>query len=361
MPIIAVAGALIAGAVAAPAIGGLIAGAGITLGGALEVTAAVGATLGAVGAVTRDKGLQTAGLVIGGIGGIGSIASAAGLIDGSTQLFGDASTAAAAAAPAANEAAATVDNLAGGLPPDVAQAMDLPAGAGTQDIVGSIANENGDLVAPTGAVDNAAATPAAGLAQTTAATEGQASAIAPNPASAINGTGLINQASGANAATGTGIINQANAVPPSPATVPQAAQAAGGGVSVQSTGEASFDAASKAWQPGAQGFPTPGYLDGIVNFAQKSPLATYGLIQAGGSLVGGMFSPMTPAQVALANAQAANNRAAAGLTSQQTANIQSGVPTVTRIPQQVQQTVTGAPMGAGLINQPRTAVTGVPA
>lgn len=227
------------------------------------------------------------------------------------------------------------------------EAMGLPAGAATQDIVGSIANENGDLVAPTGAVDNAAAAPATDLAQTTAATEGQASAIAPNPANTINGQSpLMGQASA-----------NANATPPSSAAVPQAAQ----------TANATFDKATGTWTPGAEGFATGpitdttggGYLNGILNFTQKNPLATYGLIQGGGSLVGGMFSPITPAQVSALDAQAANNRAAAGLTSQQTANIQSGIPTTTRIPQQVQQTVTGAPVGTGLINQPRGAnVTG---
>ena len=105
MPVIAIGAAALAVGEAAGAIGAVISGGlgALTLTGALEITAALGATLGAVGVVTKDKSLQMAGLVMGGIGGVGALASSAGLFgaEASTaSLFGD-STAAAADFPAA--------------------------------------------------------------------------------------------------------------------------------------------------------------------------------------------------------------------------------------------------------------------
>lgn len=55
------------------------------------VIAAVGATIGAVGAVTKVKELQYAGAAIGAVGLVGGLASAGGLFDGASDLFGAAS------------------------------------------------------------------------------------------------------------------------------------------------------------------------------------------------------------------------------------------------------------------------------
>lgn len=317
MPIIAIGAAALAAVVAAPAVGAVIGGglAALTTMGALEITAAVGATLGAVGAVTRDKGLQTAGLVLGGIGAVGSLAGAAGLIDTSGSLF--ASSAAGAGAEAAGAAADDtnlVDAVSGMSPADVS------ANLGSEGAVpGAVTGLPPGVDATTGAVAPAADAGAA------AASAQENSIINAADASAFAGS----EGSTAITAPVSAAENAAN----------QSAQLSG-----------------QTWTPGAQGFPigpvTSGadqsVLQKIGNFATSSPLVTYGLIQAGGSLVGGMFSPITPAQVSQMNANAANLRAQAALTQQQQQNIASGVPRVVR-----SAPVTGAPqpvVGGGLIN-----------
>jgi hypothetical protein len=103
-------------------------------------------------------------------------------------------------------------------------------------------------------------------------------------------------------------------------------------------------------------------VDGILSFSKNSPLATYGILQAGGSLLSGLTSTLTPAQVSALNAQAAANNAATALTTQQTANLAG--------PKSVAQSapVTGTPAtlvpgasqqaaSSGFINQP---ITGKP-
>lgn len=337
MPILAIPAALIAGAIAATD----IAAAGLTIGTALELTAAVGATLGAVGVVTRDKGLQTAGLIIGGIGGIGALASSAGLLgDTTASLFGDATTA-ASDIPASVAVTPEVAGVGAGgadlaaVAPYTVQTSDLPAGAASTNVVDALqpgAGGNPELAAAN-APTPAAAAATAPVTGTDTADLGTTNAQTP----------LMSQASAA-----------VNATPPSSVQVPQAAQAAGASI----PGMINVT-------PEVPGLGAPSQLsdalNGVNQFAHDNPLVTYGLLQAAGGLASG-FSPLSAAQTAQYNAQAANNRAAAALTQQQTANIASGQPVATRIPQQVRASVTGAPIGGGLINQtPGAAVTGVPA
>jgi hypothetical protein len=108
----------------------------------------------------------------------------------------------------------------------------------------------------------------------------------------------------------------------------------------------------------------------ILNFAKANPVVALGALQAGGSLLSGATSTLTPAQVAALTAQANANNAAAALTQQQTANLAAPKSVASSAP------VTGAPQtlvpgasssapktGQGFINQaPKAAaVTGVPA
>jgi hypothetical protein len=100
-------------------------------------------------------------------------------------------------------------------------------------------------------------------------------------------------------------------------------------------------------------------LANLSAFAKDNPLLAYGALQAGGSLLTGAFSTLTPAQVAALTAQASANDAAAALTRQQTANLAQPKAVASLAP------VTGTPaplVPQGFINQPKLpAVTGVPA
>jgi hypothetical protein len=64
-----------------------------------------------------------------------------------------------------------------------------------------------------------------------------------------------------------------------------------------------------------------GVANDLLNFATKNPVVTLGLLQAGGSLLSGLTSSLTPAQVAALNSQAAANNAAASLSTQQQQNL----------------------------------------
>jgi hypothetical protein len=91
----------------------------------------------------------------------------------------------------------------------------------------------------------------------------------------------------------------------------------------------------------------------------KTGLIGSSLIKAGGSFVEGLFNPVTPAQVAALDAQAAQNRAATTLSLTQQANMKAPIPVASRKPVSAAG-ITGAPASLGLINTPNF-VTGTPA
>jgi hypothetical protein len=110
-------------------------------------------------------------------------------------------------------------------------------------------------------------------------------------------------------------------------------------------------------------------LAGIQDFTKNNQLLTFGALQAGGSLISGLTSTLTPAQVTALNAQAAANDAAAALTKQQTQNLSMPKSVATSAPVTgtpatlVPGVSSSAPAGssaAGFINK-APAVTGVPA
>lgn len=356
MPVIAVAVAIGASVAA----GSAVAAVGLTVVTALEVTAAVGATLAAVGAVTRDKGLQLAGTVIGAIGGIGGLAAGAGLLGAdaasNAPLFGPAPSAATADAASAD----TIGSVTGA-------AEDLP----TPPVPLDGAPPAPDAVSPATADQVATTVPeGAPLAPQDAATVQAQQALVPEGSNAV---GLSTSTSG-NVQEVDGLGN----------TVPSTAATANAVQNPELGGSTGFSpgGASQSIPPG-QGFlndltgntvtgaqastnlgvmpQDPSTFGKLAAFADAHPTVAFGALQAGSSLLQGLTSTLTPAQVSALQAQAAANDAAAALTNQQRANLAQPKAVATSTP------VTGTPAQlvappAGFINQPKLApVTGVPA
>lgn len=343
MPILAVGAAAIA-------IGGAasgIAAAGLTVMTALEVVAAVGATISAIGVVTKDKDLALAGGIIGGIGGIGALAASAGLLGAgaSTEsLFGP--SAAASTADTASSVADTASNTL----PDLVGSFDAgTAGAGTAASAGSpfASITTPDIVGSfSSPASFASAAPSLG---------------------STAGTGMINTATPSLGSDATGLNPTSSSV------------AVNGSSGSSSLSPSSFDISGSVATPSAPGVSVPGSPDvpltgldvthspintalpetgdssgGFLSGILKTPGVGYGVVQAGGAFLQGAFSSLTPAQVAALDAQAAQNRAATTLSLQQQANMNAPLPVASR---PVPANVTGAP--AGLINQaPPSMVTG---
>jgi hypothetical protein len=398
MPLIAVGVAIGADAIAASAVAATVGGiAAISTVTALEIVTAVGATLGAIGAITGNKTLSMVGLVIGAIGGIGSLAVGAGLLGAdaasSAPLFGAAPT-----ASTADSAAADTVNFVGGDATSSGMIDTPPAPPGG---VGAIDPGTGEVItAPTSGAEAASVGGDAGVTQASTATN----AAAPVP----TGTELPSQdaatvedstaqaAAGGTNSTGL-VVGESPVVAPTTAAanpipgLPPGALGPGGVAAPGVGGDGVID--TPPAPPGGLGAtgadgntitqaidPTTGKLislpdsgsssgvfGSIGSFLKANPLLTYGALQAGGSLLSGLTSTLTPAQVSALNAQAAANNAAAALQTQQTANLAQPKAVASSAP------VTGAPQTlvpaaptqqpAGLINQAPAAaqVTGAPA
>ena len=107
--------------------------------------------------------------------------------------------------------------------------------------------------------------------------------------------------------------------------------------------------------------PGNGTIDQLLGFVQKYPLLAYGAVQAGGSLLSGLTSTLTPAQVGALNAQAAANQAAANQQTLQTQNLQQPRSTATLAPVTGRPNTIITPPTAGLINgAPSVNITGAP-
>lgn len=356
MPVVAIAGAAAAwGLGGAAAIGGVLAGTA-TLATTLTAVATIGATVGAVGAVTGDKTLSTIGLAMGAVGGIGSLAANAGLFGESAttaSLFGVDPTPAAVSAPdiAGEVQGISADDLA-----QWAQTPTLPGveTAAAQTGTSSLINQTGDLNLesglPTSAIDNAtqqAAGNADSLINGSGGAPGMKTLVGQNVDDATNqlvkgsGGGTIpsgsptDQASINAAGAGTTPANENAIANPSDLGLPAKGQYVGETTTAN-------DGTSVTWN-GQSWAKQAGFFDGLM----KSPMAQYGVIQAAGSFLSGAFDPLKPAQVDALNAQAANNRAAAALTTQQTQNMTGALPVASRVKAPA---VTGAPAPSGLIN-----------
>jgi hypothetical protein len=148
------------------------------------------------------------------------------------------------------------------------------------------------------------------------------------------------------------------------------ANALGTGTATAPAGDVTGTVDSGTWDTSsASSASSSNPLSGLLSFANKNPVATLGALQAGGSLLSGLTSTLTPAQVSALQAQANANNAAAALTQQQTANLAmpKAVASSTPVTGTPGQLVPGAtnqiPAGTGLLNSaPKVApVTGTTA
>lgn len=349
----------------------------ITVTTVLESVAAVGAVLGVVGTVTKNKALSMAGLALGVVGGVGSLAAGAGLFgaDAGASLFGTApaaSTADTAASGAADAAEAASSDTIGSITGDAAQVANPELGGATGFIPGSATS-----AVPTAAAN--AADPAASLGAGPAGAVPAGAEMAPEDATALQNSVGAAQASGTNATglvTSTapsgmpdtpGIINADTTpgtpmpptppdTPPPPGAAPTAAQTPGN----WAWGVNGSEGTATIADPSAG---DPGMLGGILSFANKNPVVALGMLQSAGSLLSGATSTLTPAQVSALNSQAAANDAAAAFQNQQRANLAMPKSVASSSP------VTGTPSPlvpsapGGFINQPprQPPITGVPA
>jgi hypothetical protein len=312
--------------------------------------------------VTKNPVLSKIGLGLGLVGGVGALAASA---LGAASVAADAGSAAAGSAAASDAGSAAAS---GGV-----QAVDAAAGgaAGTSGVAETVPDAISSLSAADPAASIAGAVPAgADLAPQDAAalkasTDAAAasgtnsvglSTAAPNPADAV--------APGTSGATPNATLPGTTVPPPSSSgsifgSTGLSADAAKQAASLPAGVSGPVLGADAVAGEGSSGIA--GSLSGLLTFANKNPVVALGALQAGGSLLTGLTSTLTPAQVAALNAQAASNDAAAALTKQQTANLAQPKATASSAP------VTGTPqtlVPGGFINQapptqPR--VTGAPA
>ena len=341
----------------------------------LESVAVVGAVVGAVGAVTKNKTLSMIGLGLGLVGGVGALATSALGIGSAGVVGGTEAAGAGAAAGGADVSAGAVTTM------DAAEAAANPAAGITAsaasgaapDIVGDLASQvpGGDVPWDLSA-GQAAVNPAAASVPTAAVTPGgDVNVYAEGGGSGAAGSTPLNMDNVQPGQTGTGTGTSNAAAAPSTATNPTAAVPNGtGGLDPgQNLGQGQFAPGAEVkglpsgtnWNLGTNniGDSSSGMLSSITGFVEKHPTLAFGALQAGGSALSGLTSTLTPAQVSALNAQAAANNAAAALATQQAANLNA--------PKSVAQSapVTGTPPlvpgQQGLINRASQPVTGLAA
>jgi hypothetical protein len=343
MPVIAIAGAAAAWSLGgAAAIGGVIAGTA-TLATTLTAVATIGATVGAIGAVTGDKTLSTIGMALGAVGGVGSLAANAGLFGESAttaSLFGVDPTPAAVSAP-------DIAGEVGGISPDeLAQWARTPTLPGVETAAADAANP-ASLINQAGAVAPNAGLPTTALNDATKAASGDVNSLLNGSSGSPQIKTIVGQnvddappgVTSPDVAADAAKSNSLTGLGKSPPSLYPGLPAKGSYVGETATAS---DGTSVTWN-GTSWAKQAGFFDGLM----KSPMAQYGVIQAAGSFLSGAFDPLKPAQVDALNAQAANNRAAAALTTQQTQNMTGNLPVASRIKA---PPVTGAPAPSGLIN-----------
>lgn len=307
MPIVAIGAAVGSLAIGgASAIGAVVAGTA-TLATTLTAVATVGAVVGAVGVVAGNEDLMTAGMVLGGIGGIGSLAANAG-------LFG--------------AEAATASLFGGG-----AEVAGVATDAFTATVprIGDVASNLATL--PMETVVSTAVAPSVGIVDTLGALTMASTMIpsrAPDPAKDLQ---IDRPAKTPEAAK---IAETSQAEPPwvkQPTAAPKDAAAVTGDI----------ERVSKPADNGPVG--------GLIDFfkSDKTGATQFGIIQAGGSLISGLFDELEPAQIKAYQAQAELNRVTAAQEQMRLRNMGQSLPVARR----VTPAVTGAP-ATSLINSPVT-------
>jgi hypothetical protein len=334
MPVVAVVAAGAAWALGGgAAVAGVLAGTA-TLATTLTAVATVGATLGAIGAVTKDKTLSTIGMAMGAVGGIGSLAANAGLFGEAAtteSLFG-AADAGIAAPDIAADVAATNDLSSLSTLPELPGVGSVTGATAATDAVGSTGQFMANSVLPTEAIGDAtkaASGDVSGLINSPAGSGGGASGIktitsdtvddATNQLVKGSGGGSIPSGSPTDAAS---IAKAGAGAPDAPA-----APLTGGVPDVKIPGQSYQGADGATYISDGTKFVKQ---DNFWGSLMKSPATQYGMIQAGGSLVSGLFDPLKPAQVDALNAQAAANRAQTAQQAQQAKNMTGPLPTATR-------------------------------
>lgn len=325
--------------------------------------AAVGATLAAVGSITRDKTLTMVGGAIGAIGAIGSLASAAGIFGSApaSTLFGPST-----AASTADTSASAGSTFAEGLTPTATGEASAGVESGTFDAAGAASAD----AASSGTITDISAQmqqppPAGGYTSLS-----DVSQNATNPVTATDPGANLGTVSAPGSDTTTGLLNGTTSATQTPGTViadaaPPGTASTQASALTNSTSPASASGAADSvtgnvdagtWDTAPGAAPSTGIFNSILKFAQDNKVVTAGILQAGGSLLSGLTSTVTPAQVGALNAQAAANNAAAALAQQQAANLAMPKSVASSTP------VTGTPgtlvpPSSGLINSaPKTGV-----
>ena len=258
-----------------------------------EAIAAVGAVTSGVGVVTGNEDLQKVGQVMAIGGGLGTIATKLGVIDASTPIIGDMTV---KAPQELGYAAAGQTN-----PADTAAAA---AGTTTSTLTGATPQ----AIAPPDAVGtiNVADTNVGSI----ATTDAPVAPVAPVAPPAYSFEAEIGQTPTVAAA----------AMMPTPLPV-----------------------APVTWFSAAKDYIAP-----FTEFAKENQMLTYGALQAGGSVVAGLFDPLKPAQIKKAEAEADLLTSQKTLQDQQTANMAAAMPVAYRKPKVLPVQSSNKPVG--LIN-----------
>jgi hypothetical protein len=350
-----------------------------------ETIAAVGAVLGVVGQVTHVKALSFAGLALGAVGGIGAFASSAGLLgSGAVDLGAGATAGTDAASSGVVESVASggvVDNTS-----TFTQAASEGATSAAPDVTGAASGAGGFIDNTSTFAQGAGGvgfSDVAGAVKPVIQAADSANAPAGNDHATGNDASAAGTSGGFNSGKDLIAANGSVTLPPNPpAGTPTtvAATTSQPGPAPEVGGNGAFKlgpgpGAVPGNAPGTDAGGIGGAFGKLVDYVGQHPVVGLGALQAGGSLLTGAFSTLTPAQVALANAQASANDAAAAQQRLQTNNLQmpkavassvpvSGqaqlVPSPTTPPPPV--AVPGGP--AGFINQnpvPSQQITGVAA
>ncbi|MGQ3300180.1 hypothetical protein [Reyranella sp.] len=358
--------AVVAVASAASSVTAAVAAGAVTLSAVFTVTAAIGAVVSTIGALTGDRTLQTVGMVVGAIGGVGAIANSAGMFGaGATVegLFGAGGDVARSGADEAGFAMTDWASEAAKIPAASATtSAEVAASAGGEALssavqpvtVNGIA-EAGGFVSDAQKANLVAGGLGQGDAPTGAALDQVTGVTHPTPVDSSVVSGTPSTVPGAPTAP-TAAPVAAPTTPTAP-TTPAATPGAVSGTVQTSTSGASSLGGQLAANVGTATDSGGGAFSGIFDFMNRNSAMTMGTFQAASSFIAGAFGGnKEPAQEQLNywQAQADANVAAANLQKQRLANMQTGVPTASGGGQ-----ITVTPP-RGLINNHPT-VTGVPA
>lgn len=300
---------------------------GLTMGTAMSIAGAVGATASAVGYFTKNKALQIGGAALGVVGGIGSMADSAGMF-GAAGAAGDVS---AVAGPAggytASMGADGLGEISGG---GMSGVGSLFTGQGLGgDVISSITGMKapadtligGGLPKP---VTSPATSPTDQFGQTISQGGGEGTPLGNVDNPAAPGSFASRQSTPVTAppatpAAAAAPVDTTPAVTPGPYQSTMGADATNPTIALK-IGETQPKTAledSSTWGD-------------ILAFMKANPALTLGAVSAAGNFLSGAFNPKNDAEVGALNAQAAHNTAQTGLINRQVANMGQPVPAATR-------------------------------